>query len=141
MKDFHQFRESLNENKKEFNRAAKNKDFLKVVKAIESFGGHRAYPEDDGMREFIRKVFKKAGIKKASQLKFVVDMGLSYVIRDNKKWRKDLHNLPDRKDLDKALGNTVDTYGGFDAFYACLWTIYDEGDLEDWSLTGAGVDI
>ena len=141
MKDFFKLRESLTENKKTFDRAAKNKDLKKIVKAVEDLGGTRAYPENEGMRDFVTKIIGKAGIKKASQLSFVDDMGLNHVVSNNKKWRKNLYNLEDRKELDKTVGNIVDTYGGFDVFYACLASAYRDNDLVDWNLTGRGLDI
>jgi hypothetical protein len=144
VKDFFEYRESLVEasiNDKTAGKVMKNKDFTKLMKVIEKEGGARSYPSDEGMRDYVYKVLKKAGIKKPSQLKFIDDLGLSSKVRENKKWTKEFYNASNDSEIGSDISELsnllpIDTHGGFYVFAACLASIYDEDDMEEWFLGG-----
>ena len=106
----------------------------KVIDALEKTLEGGDYPSNSGMRPFVLKVLKKAGIKKPADL---IDFSrgqfpASNTLRDNVKWRKKVSG-----DMSYAVMSV--NKDGFAEFLASIFAIYDEGDFKSFKVFGADI--
>ena len=155
MKNFQQFRESLNEAKKDEYGAEKYKEmkktskvkvapaaektFEKILSAASSLNS-RGFPPNNGMRDFVEKVFKKAGIKKPSDLgKVVSAFGFNDSIRGIKKTLNDVpsaYGQFGKEPLPYFMGQYMGVVDGAAEFLACIAAAYENDSLTDWDVKG-----